>query len=217
MFGLCYMSKLCVTASVCLQDHALNLIDFANFPLEWYRWDFNLLGKHYTQLYGLLLFHFSWSCWVSLHKSGSLLEVLGQFWLLLLAERWNLSRNLITSFFSLLMKKYFIKTEFWPFQILTNFLSSVMIHATRPFVLNEWIQTKIEGYEVSGTVEVSIIIFELRYFLASMHVIPMREHVLKISQLTFSNGCCNAFTACWLVVTNDNKRWRSRGNSHPKS
>ncbi|KAF3447244.1 hypothetical protein FNV43_RR12424 [Rhamnella rubrinervis] len=30
---------------------------------------------------------------------------------------------------------------------------SVMIHATRPFVVNEWIQTKIEGYEVSGTVE----------------------------------------------------------------
>ncbi|XP_050251184.1 mechanosensitive ion channel protein 3, chloroplastic-like isoform X1 [Quercus robur] len=38
-------------------------------------------------------------------------------------------------------------------EIITNFLSSVMIHATRPFVLNEWIQTKIEGYEVSGTVE----------------------------------------------------------------
>ncbi|KAK9112936.1 hypothetical protein Scep_020455 [Stephania cephalantha] len=38
-------------------------------------------------------------------------------------------------------------------EILTNFLSSIMIHATRPFVLNEWIQTKIEGYEVSGTVE----------------------------------------------------------------
>ncbi|GFP90692.1 mechanosensitive ion channel protein 2 chloroplastic [Phtheirospermum japonicum] len=38
-------------------------------------------------------------------------------------------------------------------EILTNFLSSVMIHATRPFVLNEWIQTKIDGYEVSGTVE----------------------------------------------------------------
>jgi hypothetical protein len=30
-----------------------------------------------------------------------------------------------------------------------------MIHATRPFVVNEWIQTKIEGYEVSGTVEAS--------------------------------------------------------------
>lgn len=29
-----------------------------------------------------------------------------------------------------------------------------MIHATRPFIVNEWIQTKIEGYEVSGTVEV---------------------------------------------------------------
>ncbi|KAI3930836.1 hypothetical protein MKX01_037282 [Papaver californicum] len=38
-------------------------------------------------------------------------------------------------------------------EIFTNFLSSVMIHATGPFVLNEWIQTKIEGYEVSGTVE----------------------------------------------------------------
>lgn len=41
-------------------------------------------------------------------------------------------------------------------QIFTNFLSSVMIHATRPFVVNEWIQTKIDGYEVSGTVEVCI-------------------------------------------------------------
>ncbi|OWM71335.1 hypothetical protein CDL15_Pgr011464 [Punica granatum] len=38
-------------------------------------------------------------------------------------------------------------------EIFTNFLSSIMIHATRPFVVNEWIQTKIEGYEVSGTVE----------------------------------------------------------------
>ncbi|XP_009414411.2 mechanosensitive ion channel protein 3, chloroplastic isoform X2 [Musa acuminata AAA Group] len=38
-------------------------------------------------------------------------------------------------------------------EIFTNFLSSVMIHATRPFVINEWIQTKIEGNEVSGTVE----------------------------------------------------------------
>lgn len=31
-----------------------------------------------------------------------------------------------------------------------------MIHASRPFVLNDWIQTKIGGYEVSGTVEVCI-------------------------------------------------------------
>ncbi|GKV33574.1 hypothetical protein SLEP1_g42065 [Rubroshorea leprosula] len=38
-------------------------------------------------------------------------------------------------------------------EIFTNFLSSVMIHFTRPFVVNEWIQTKIGGYEVSGTVE----------------------------------------------------------------
>lgn len=38
-------------------------------------------------------------------------------------------------------------------EIFTNFLSSAMIHATRPFVVNEWIQTRIEGYDVSGTVE----------------------------------------------------------------
>ncbi|CAL9065199.1 mechanosensitive ion channel protein 2, chloroplastic [Musa acuminata AAA Group] len=38
-------------------------------------------------------------------------------------------------------------------EIFTNFLSSVMIHATRPFVANEWIQTKIEGCDVSGSVE----------------------------------------------------------------
>ncbi|KAK4276888.1 hypothetical protein QN277_014986 [Acacia crassicarpa] len=38
-------------------------------------------------------------------------------------------------------------------EIFTNFLSSVMIHATRPFVVNEWIKTKIDGYEVSGIVE----------------------------------------------------------------
>ncbi|KAG6394483.1 hypothetical protein SASPL_145069 [Salvia splendens] len=38
-------------------------------------------------------------------------------------------------------------------EIFTNFLSSAMIHATRPFVVNQWIQTKIEGYDVSGTVE----------------------------------------------------------------
>ncbi|CAM8992080.1 unnamed protein product [Rhodiola kirilowii] len=38
-------------------------------------------------------------------------------------------------------------------EIFTNFLSSAIIHATRPFVVNEWIQTRIEGYDVSGTVE----------------------------------------------------------------
>ncbi|KAI3723006.1 hypothetical protein L2E82_34273 [Cichorium intybus] len=38
-------------------------------------------------------------------------------------------------------------------EIFTNFLSSAMIHATRPFIVNEWIKAKIEGYEVSGTVE----------------------------------------------------------------
>ena len=39
-------------------------------------------------------------------------------------------------------------------QIFTNFLSSMMIHATKPFVESERIQTKIQGQEVTGTVEV---------------------------------------------------------------
>lgn len=114
-------------------------ICFANLPLEWYRWDFNLLGKQCILLYGLLLYHFLWSCWVSLHKNGSLLEVLGQFWLLLLAERWNLTLIFITGFFgistvrfrrffSLFMQKifhrnwvfFFIGSRFWQtfFQVL---------------------------------------------------------------------------------------------------
>jgi len=42
-------------------------------------------------------------------------------------------------------------------EIFTNFLSSVMINATRPFVVNEWINAKIDGVEFSGIVEVSII------------------------------------------------------------
>ena len=33
-------------------------------------------------------------------------------------------------------------------------MSSIMLHITWPFVANEWIKTKIDGYEVSGTVEV---------------------------------------------------------------
>ncbi|KAG5541887.1 hypothetical protein RHGRI_021651 [Rhododendron griersonianum] len=38
-------------------------------------------------------------------------------------------------------------------EIFTNFLSSVIIHTTRPFIATDWIQTTIQGYEVSGTVE----------------------------------------------------------------
>lgn len=77
---------------------------------------------------------------------------------------WKLiSSGSLSSFFFNLSKDILIKPEFLPFQILTNFLSSIMIHATRPFVRNERIQIKIEGYEVSGTVEVSNhIIFELK-------------------------------------------------------
>jgi hypothetical protein len=35
-------------------------------------------------------------------------------------------------------------------EIFTNFLTSVMIHATWPLILNEWVQTKTEGYEDTG-------------------------------------------------------------------
>ncbi|XP_066377801.1 mechanosensitive ion channel protein 2, chloroplastic-like isoform X2 [Miscanthus floridulus] len=38
-------------------------------------------------------------------------------------------------------------------EIFTNFLSSIMINATRPFVVNEWIDAKIDGVDVSGIVE----------------------------------------------------------------
>jgi hypothetical protein len=31
-----------------------------------------------------------------------------------------------------------------------------MINATRPFIVNEWINAKIDGVDVSGIVEVSI-------------------------------------------------------------
>ncbi|GJN12761.1 hypothetical protein PR202_ga31068 [Eleusine coracana subsp. coracana] len=49
-------------------------------------------------------------------------------------------------------------------EIFTNFLSSVMINATRPFVVNEWIKAKIDGVEVSGIVE--IIVADMRKVLA---------------------------------------------------
>jgi len=35
-------------------------------------------------------------------------------------------------------------------EIFTNFLSSVMIHATWPLILNEWVQRKTEGYGDTG-------------------------------------------------------------------
>ena len=33
-------------------------------------------------------------------------------------------------------------------------MSSIMLHITWPLFANEWIKTKIDGYEVFGTVEV---------------------------------------------------------------
>jgi hypothetical protein len=33
-----------------------------------------------------------------------------------------------------------------------------MINASRPFVVNEWITTKIDGVDVAGVVEVSVLL-----------------------------------------------------------
>ncbi|KAE9450047.1 hypothetical protein C3L33_18050, partial [Rhododendron williamsianum] len=56
-------------------------------------------------------------------------------------------------------------------EIFRNFLSSAIIHATRPFAVNDWIQTKIEGYYVSGHVE--NIVADMRKLLAKN---PNLEH-----------------------------------------
>lgn len=57
-------------------------------------------------------------------------------------------------FFSPSMYDVHACLNYFLLQILTNFLSSLIIHATQPFVLNEWIQMRIDGNEVSGNVEV---------------------------------------------------------------
>ncbi|KAM0927730.1 hypothetical protein ACQ4PT_002682 [Festuca glaucescens] len=58
-------------------------------------------------------------------------------------------------------------------EILTNFISSIMINASRPFVVNEWITTKIDGVEVTGVVE--IIIADMRKVLAKNHNIEQQK------------------------------------------
>lgn len=57
-----------------------------------------------------------------------------------------------------------------------------MIHATRPFVVNEWIQTKIEGYEVSGTVEVCM-------FVSNMHL-KMKQLIRQIQVFRYKLMSC---------------------------
>ncbi|KAJ9697445.1 hypothetical protein PVL29_009320 [Vitis rotundifolia] len=57
-------------------------------------------------------------------------------------QKWLTVGNLGTILLTLAGRKMF-----------TNFLSSIMIHATQPFVVNKWIQTKIEGCEVFGTIK----------------------------------------------------------------
>jgi hypothetical protein len=50
-----------------------------------------------------------------------------------------------------------------------------MINATRPFVVNEWINAKIDGVEFSGIVEVSFI---MPYFVFQLSVIKEKYLVM---------------------------------------
>jgi hypothetical protein len=50
-----------------------------------------------------------------------------------------------------------------------------MINATRPFVVNEWINAKIDGVEFSGIVEVSFI---MPYFVFQLSVIKEKYLVI---------------------------------------
>ncbi|GJV91720.1 mechanosensitive ion channel protein 2, chloroplastic-like protein [Tanacetum coccineum] len=89
------------------------------------RWVMNLLEKLFIRQCGLHLFCYS-----------LFMELLG-----FSTQKWVTAGGLDTVLLTLAGREIF-----------TNFLSIVMIHATRLFVLSEWIQTKIDGYEVSGTV-----------------------------------------------------------------
>lgn len=67
-----------------------------------------------------------------------------------------------------------------------------MIHATRPFVLNEWIQTKIDGYEVSGTVEVCL--FTSPALTEYVDKEQKENHINLVSEFLFK---------FWLFVLSD--------------
>ena len=104
------------------------------------------------------LLGFSTQRWLTAGGLGTvLLTLAGREVLCFLYSRTQLFKCEIL-YFTKMFSQTFTVDLFWIMdQILTNFLSSVMIHATRPFILNDWIQTKIEGYEVSGTVEVNFV------------------------------------------------------------
>jgi len=59
-----------------------------------------------------------------------------------------------------------------------------MINATRPFVVNEWINAKIDGVEISGIVEVRIIMpyfrFQLSLVLFLAFYGPKLHHLVMI-------------------------------------
>jgi hypothetical protein len=61
-----------------------------------------------------------------------------------------------------------------------------MINASRPFVVNEWITTKIDGVEVTGVVEVGVLLLHglfrtsLNYFSFSVDILFCLFHFMYV-------------------------------------
>jgi hypothetical protein len=61
-----------------------------------------------------------------------------------------------------------------------------MINASRPFVVNEWITTKIDGVEVTGVVEVGFLLLHalfqtsLNYFSFSVDMLFCLFHFMYV-------------------------------------
>lgn len=75
-----------------------------------------------------------------------------------------------------------------------------MIHATRPFIVNEWIKAKIEGYEVSGTVEVCF----FHSCTWSKHYAIQQDFTISNLHLFYNDPhhiFYKAFSQCWKVST----------------
>ena len=74
-----------------------------------------------------------------------------------------------------------------------------MINATRPFVVNEWINAKIDGVEISGIVEVRIIMPYFRFQLSLVLFLAFYglklHHLVMIIFVAF----LKAFFECTII------------------
>lgn len=125
-----------------------------------------------------------------------------------LHEAENLDYKLIFTFSVLCEEVYFLiyKTLIrFPFlfnQIFSNFLSSVIIHTTRPFIANDWIRTKIQGYEVSGTVEVCSfcppVTIQRREY--SENILGNYDLQIHANYAYHYFGCCTSLIFCFCKM-----------------